>query len=494
MIYGPVHKKWLKKSLGKGAGWRWVSQDLHKYIGHRVHIEFLPETQLEVSQLVFSETEPPSLREISPELRSGIAEASSLREVIARTTRALRASLEGLGGATAGPSSEGSTLLVDWVLAQSDIFEPQPELEARLRERFEAFAAAHTSVEEALPAPVLVLALMDGNGEDEPVHIRGNHRMPSQDRVPRQFLTVVERDSPRVARSDSRTGSGRLDLARALVDGRTPAVPRVMVNRLWHHLFGRGIAPTVDDLGVMGIAPTHPEFLDHLALRFVANDWSVKRMVRALVLSAAYRMSSRPSAAGDRLDPANLLLHRMSIRRLPAESIRDQILTVSGRLDRRLGGPSILVHISKFMRNHRSPKASGPVDGAGRRSVYIGVRRNHMPSFLVAFDRPTPFLTLGKRTISNSPAQPLTLLNDPFVHEQARIWSSRILQQADTPEQRLELAYRLAFVRPPDPDEAAAGLEFIAAQTLIYDEDGESRAWGDFCHVLINVKEFIFVY
>ena len=122
------------------------------------------------------------------------------------------------------------------------------------------------------------------------------------------------------------------------------------------------------------------------------------------------------------------------------------------------------------------------------------MRRNYLPAFLVAFDRPTPFLTVGRRSISNSPAQPLTLLNDPFVHQQAEIWAGRLLRQAETPAGRLELAYRLAFGRAPEPEEAEAALEFIRQQSRFYPEAGAAQAWKDLCHALINVKEFIFVH
>jgi len=208
-------------------------------------------------------------------------------------------------------------------------------------------------------------------------------------------------------------------------------------------------------------------------------------------------MSSYPIPESAQADPANELFHRMAVRRLPAESIRDHILTVSGRLDRRMFGPSVMVHITPFMRGNRSPKGSGPLDGDGRRSIYNEVRRNHLSAFLTAFDKPAPFMAIGKRTISNSPAQSLILLNDPFVHEQASIWARRLLEVEGDDSTLLAEAYVWAFSRPPTVDERAAALAFLDSQREIYvaeeEDEPDQRAWSDLCHTLMNVKEFVHI-
>ena len=182
--------------------------------------------------------------------------------------------------------------------------------------------------------------------------------------------------------------------------------------------------------------------------------------------------------------------------RLPAESIRDSILAVSGQLDLKLYGPSIMVHITPFMGGNRGPKDSGPLDGASRRSIYTEVRRNHLPAMLVVFDRPVPFTALGRRNVSNSPAQPLILLNDPFVHQQARIWAKRTLRIQSDPEARLRDVYLRAFGRLPTPAEFVVALSFLQQQAKQHstqgESDGECQAWIDLCHTLFNVKEFIY--
>src|SRR5262249_31622482 len=144
-------------------------------------------------------------------------------------------------------------------------------------------------------------------------------------------------------------GSGRLELARQMTDpGLNPLLSRVMVNRVWHHLFGRGLVASVDNFGVMGEPPTHPALLDYLADQLVTEGWSIKRLIRTLVLSSTYRMSAHTEERNARADPQNLLWHRMRIRRLEGEAIRDAMLVVSGRLDRRVYGPPVPVHLTPF--------------------------------------------------------------------------------------------------------------------------------------------------
>jgi hypothetical protein len=197
-------------------------------------------------------------------------------------------------------------------------------------------------------------------------------------------------------------------------------------------------------------------------------------------------------------DPLNLLLHHAPLRRLEAEAIRDKILAVSGRLDRTLGGPSVEVFITPFHDGRGKPQ-SGPLDGAGRRSIYTRIRRNFLPSFLLAFDLPVPFQAMGRRNVTNVPAQSLTLMNDPFVKEQATLWATKTLRDgALSPEARIDGMYREAFARGPTAEERAAAIEFLATQAADYgvsfaDQPRHEATWADLAHALINTKEFIFV-
>jgi hypothetical protein len=164
---------------------------------------------------------------------------------------------------------------------------------------------------------------------------------------------------------------------------------------------------------------------------------------------------------------------------------------ISGRLDRRMYGPSVLIHLTSFQEGRGRP-ASGPLDGDGRRSVYLAVRRNFLSSFLLAFDTPSPFSTVGRRTVSNVPAQALILLNDPFVHQQAQLWAKRMLAQPGSTRERIIRMYESAFTRPPTEAELAACRDYLNRQPAAPARD-DPATWADLAHVLFNVKEFIFV-
>ena len=182
-----------------------------------------------------------------------------------------------------------------------------------------------------------------------------------------------------------------------------PLLPRVLVNRLWKHLFGEGLVKSTDDFGAMGQKPSHPELLDWLASEFIASGWSIKAIHRLMVTSSAYRMDSGPREDAERLDPTNTYLHRMNVRRMEAEVIRDTLLSVSGRLEQTMYGPSVSPYLTPFMDGRGRPARSGPLDGDGRRSIYLNVRRNFLNPMFLAFDVPVPFSTMGRRNVSNVP-------------------------------------------------------------------------------------------
>jgi len=359
-----------------------------------------------------------------------------------------------------------------------------------LADRLKAALVEYQSIEAAIPDPTLSLAIADGTGEDEAILTRGNHRNPGA-LVPRRFLEVLGgAEQATVAE-----GSGRLELARHMVDPRAnPLLPRVLVNRLWQHHFGEGLVRTVDDFGVMGQKPSHPELLDWLAGEFIAGGWSMKAMHRLMVTSSSYRMSSALRAGADRLDPANVFLHRMNVRRLEAETIRDALLAVSGRLDPAMFGPSVPSYLSPFMDGRGRPEHSGPLDGDGRRSIYLSVRRNFLSPMFLAFDAPVPFSTMGRRNVSNVPAQALTLMNDPLMSHLARRWADRLLagpQESD--RDRIIRLFETAFNRPPADDEAGRCLAFLKSRPAASHDSADPAAWVDLCHVLFNVKEFIYI-
>ena len=246
----------------------------------------------------------------------------------------------------------------------------------------------------------------------------------------------------------------------------------------------------------MGEAPTHPELLDHLATRFVASGWSNKALLRALVLSSTYRMGSGTTREALERDPTNRLYHSAEVRRLEAEKIRDAILAVSGRLDDMLYGPSVPLHLTDFLDGRGRPGESGPLDGAGRRSLYLSVRRNFPDPFLTVFDRPNPMTTTGRRGTSNVPAQALALLNDPFVAAEARRWAERELELRPdaTCRELIDAMARRAYARPATRTEIRRGTEYVLVRrSRSGAPPRDPGVWAGLAHALFNTKEFVFV-
>jgi hypothetical protein len=374
--------------------------------------------------------------------------------------------------------------LSDWLLKNGLLEAPVDDALVDLRQQ-------RRMVEEQIPRPRRAVAMADGTGEDEYVFVRGSYKTPGA-RAPRRLLAeICGEDQP-----EPTEGSGRLALARRLVDDSNPLTARVMVNRIWEHHFGTGIVATPDDFGHMGQPPTHPELLDYLASEFVRQGWSIKAMHRLMVLSSTYRMSNQADPQAGNLDPQNRLLHHMPVRRLEAEAIRDNVLAVSGELNLTLYGRGVAPYLTPFMEGRGRPKSSGPLEGDGRRSIYINVRRNFLTPMFLAFDYPIPFTARGRRGTSNVPAQALMMMNSPFVVEQAHKWAERIVSTSEKSTQEwIRAMYLTAYARPPTESELDDAVQFLQQQAKRYGdaETANVQAWADLCHVLMNVKEFIFI-
>jgi len=224
----------------------------------------------------------------------------------------------------------------------------------------------------------------------------------------------------------------------------------------------------------------------------------VKRLIRRLVLTEAFARSSHIRGGhNEEVDPANVFLHRMSVRRLEGEAIRDALLAVSGRLNPVVGGPPVPVHLTEFLVGRGRPEGSGPLDGDGRRSIYTAMRRNFIPTLMQTFDMPTPFSTVGKRNVTNVPAQSLALMNDPLFHEQSAVWAKRLLREtlgADAVA-RIRWLYETAYGRLPGEAEIQACLDSLGELRRLHDSaDKENvEVWGDLCHALLNANDFIYL-
>ncbi len=319
----------------------------------------------------------------------------------------------------------------------------------------------------------------DENPGNVKVHLRGNHKSLG-DEVPRGVLGLPGVTKPSIPQGVA----GRLELAEWLANPAHPLTARVMVNRIWKHHFGQGLVRTPDNYGQTGERPSNPELLDWLAASFVESGWSVKKLHRQIVLSSAYRMDSRPAPTAT--DPRNDLLSYMPVRRLEGEAIRDAMLAVSGRLEPQLYGPSIIPHISKYQDGRGKP-ASGPLDGNGRRSLYIQVRRNFLTPMFLAFDYPLPVSTIGTRSVSTVPSQALMMMNNELVSELATSWGRKVATSGATIEQAIERMVQEAFGRPPEEWESRETVAFIGKQPT------PVTGLTQFAQVLFNSAEFIYV-
>lgn len=389
-------------------------------------------------------------------------------------------------------TSDADAHWINWLLSVSllpNASSNDPELGRLMKDYWE--------VTKSIPEPRVVAGLADqGDARCFPVLVGGDPSKPGI-LVPPGYIEVISGASQATTSKGKSRGSGRRQLAEVIADANNPLTARVMVNRVWHHLFGRGIVASTDDFGRMGDEPTHPELLDFMAASFVEDGWSVKRLIRKIVLSKTFRQSSRPRLRASQIDPSNRLLHHYPVHRLDAESIRDAILAVSSRLDSNLYGPS--VHPNRREEVDYRKLLIGPLDGDGRRSIYTKVTRMEGPRFLELFDFPIPMATRGNRDRTNVPAQALAMLNDPFVIDQSKLWAEQLVAlNHQSVEERVQAMFQIALGRPPKVEEQqrfSSMVRQLAGQTFANDAAllKDLSAWQDTAHAVFNMKELIYI-
>jgi len=317
------------------------------------------------------------------------------------------------------------------------------------------------------------------------IRVRGIEKQRGE-KVPRGFLQVARRDQPAVPD----TASGRVQLAEWIASPDHPLTARVFVNRVWTWLFGAGLVRTVDNFGTTGEKPTHPELLDHLATRFIAEGWSVKKLVREIVLSRTWQMSvvENPNFS----DPDNRLLAHANRRRLDAEQIRDTILSVSGQLEQKLGGLNI-GGAGEIDANDFSAQNTeyGYVFADKRRSVYTPAFRNKRLELFEAFDFGDINQSFGQRNVSTVAPQALYLLNHPFVIEQSSLAADRALASSASDDERLTDAFRTTLARPPTAKERTACARRLASAGT--DEAARREAWSEVYHSLFACLDFRYI-
>ena len=343
--------------------------------------------------------------------------------------------------------------------------------------QWKALKAEFETVKKGAPPRYLFAhSLAEGSGGNMKLHIRGNPNRTG-DEVPRRFLEILSPAAP----IPMTTGSGRLNLARAIANPSNPLTARVIVNRLWQQHFGRGLVATSSNFGSLGERPSHPELLDYLASRLIEQGWSLRRIHREILLSATYRQSSADDARGAEVDPDNRQLWRMNRRRLDVEAWRDAVLATSGTLDGAIGGPSGNLASADFV----------------RRTLYGRVSRHNLDGMLRLFDFPDPNITSEKRTVTTVPLQQLFVLNSDFMVRQAKALAARVGKISNDDAVKIAEIYRILYGRAATDEELSWGREFINAPAPSDDQPATQKSalsrWEQYAQVLLSLNEFTFV-
>ncbi len=340
--------------------------------------------------------------------------------------------------------------------------------------------------------PVLLMGTLDaGSVADTQVRLRGEPR-DHGDTVRRGFLTIATLSDPPAIPEDH---SGRRQLADWLVDEANPLTARVAVNRIWQHLFGRGIVPTANNFGVSGVPPSHPELLDHLSMRFQENGWSFKETIREIMLSRVYRLSTQDDTAALEVDPDNTLLWRMNQRRLEVEAIRDAMLAAAGQIDLTPMQGSVVATIGDGNVGQGIREERFALDSF-KRSVYMPIVRGAVPEMLKIFDFPEPSIISDQREETIVPTQALFMMNSDFVVAQSEQLARRVLADEGLDSLgRVDLAYQLTLARHPSAGEAEMSLDFIEQANQMSDTDKSDAdrtliGWTGFCQALLASAEF----
>ncbi len=489
----------VKEFTEKQQGWHWESFDLTYWQGDAVHLEFTtamdapllvkdqPRSWFGVRRVLMTTADQSSpemtyFEGLAPLLQTSIqAEEppASVAELSRMMVQVLRTAIEQWRD---DQISDAQALLVDACLAHDLLPNTLDTLTAATCSLVHDYRQAEAQV----PVATRVPTLDEWQGADARLFERGNHLQP-REIVPRRFLEAIDE------RPYQSQQSGRDQLASDLLREDNPFTARVIVNRIWLHLFGQGLVPTPDNFGRLGMPPSQPELLDYLATQFREVDhWSIKNMIRRIVNTQAWQQSSIPSSAARQSDPENNFYTHFPMQRLTAESIRDTLLSVSGEMDWTMYGEAV-------------------AGQAPRRSIYVRVIRNDLDPFLSVFDAPVPFSCQGRREVTNVPAQSLLLLNGELAHTAARHLANRCCSQAslDNDGLRIHYLWRVALGRAPSLDELRSAEDFLrTSRETAGDaslgppaENGESATdaasppaeWLELAHAVLNLKEFIYV-
>lgn len=382
-------------------------------------------------------------------------------------------------------NSGGGAVATDYTLIKQRLMEL--DLEA------EEFKSKRATVQASVTFP-MAYGVVEGTPANARLQRRGEPERLG-DEIPRRFLEILGGD----ALPSDYDGSGRLQLAEWVTRESNPLTARVIVNRVWQHLFGRGLVDTPNDFGTRGTPPSHPELLDYLAAEFVEDGWSMKRLIRRIALSRSYQLSSNGTPEQLEKDPENRWLSRQRRRSLDAESIRDAILAVTGALDTSPAGPHPFPEVDTWKFTIHYPFHA--VYDSNHRSVYLMIQRARRHPFLALFDAADPNISTATREISITPTQSLYLMNAPLVHQHADEFATRCSQFLDKSEewtvQTVMHVYQQVLARQPNESELAGATDFLKQSDALLREMGMSnsvqQATAALCRVLLTSNEFLYV-
>lgn len=337
-----------------------------------------------------------------------------------------------------------------------------------------------------------VMAVSDQQVENVPVHYRGSH-LTLGPVVPRRYLRILDDGS---SPPPSPSGSGRLELAQWLTSDRQPLTARVIVNRVWQWHFGFGLVRSSDNFGMLGELPSHPELLDHIALDFVEQGWSLKRLHREILRSATYQMGTQTSERALLVDPENRLRWKYARRRLEAEAIRDAVLAVSGQLDGTMTGSLLPTANRAYVTS--TANVNPAIYQSTRRSLYLPVVRSALYEVFQAFDFADPSVLSGERQSTTVAPQALFMMNSQLVAEQTLNLADRLLSEPTFDDAgRIRALYRTAYARDPDARETDRAIAFVTAYARKSSDDqapeARRRGWQSLCRAVLGANEFVFV-
>ena len=370
------------------------------------------------------------------------------------------------------------------------------KLKGEQKKQWENLRAQLATFDSSKPKPLPIGSGITDVGAEAPKHflLNGGGYDNYGDEVQPGFLTIIDKNSATVSKPTNCESTGRRTaLANWLTDPKNPLVSRVMVNRLWSYHFGRGIVGSPSDFGMMREPETNLDLLNFLSATLVEKGWSIKAMHKIMMLSNTYQQASDHREDAAAKDPDNLQLWKFHRQRLSGEEIRDAILSVSGKLNRTMGGPSVFPDIPKEMEVRGGWNRKENEDAKNRRSVYVFVRRNSRYPMFHAFDMPDTHESCSRRINTTTAPQALSLLNDKAVLDSAKALAARAMKSSSNSEDWIKQAYLLAFTRVPNAQELETASKFLRTQAAVIMAQNAEASFVDFCHVLLNSNEFVYV-